>query len=292
MGKARKAKTRATAIAASHVVDMLAARHTKDVFVPECKDGPTHYANHRRMDAWAMSRSWVSPVITAYEVKVARSDFLADDKWLGYLRLCNCFYFVCGHGVCQASEVPSEAGLLVVSQTGSRLFCKRKAPYRDVAIPEALFRYVLMCRTTVRRAWQQQPESSQEYWQEWIANRRYDQQFGYQVGKGIRQVVDARITEVEAENRALTRKHAEYEDVRAFMKDHGVDKNAHFVADCLQRQWRRLAEAIPYELRARLLRVADGLNKANVEIAAIETRAKPQGVGDDATTHEMAGAEG
>lgn len=42
---------------ASDVVSLIAARHTNDVFVPECKDGPTWGGGAMRLDAWAMRKS-------------------------------------------------------------------------------------------------------------------------------------------------------------------------------------------------------------------------------------------
>lgn len=66
------------------VVELLRAKHSGDVFVEECKNGPTHSAGRGgmvRMDAWAMPRSWAHPAVSGYEVKISRSDFLGDDKW-------------------------------------------------------------------------------------------------------------------------------------------------------------------------------------------------------------------
>lgn len=48
-------------LAASEILKLLAIKHSGDVFVPECKDGPTHYVSHSRLDAWVMARSWSKP---------------------------------------------------------------------------------------------------------------------------------------------------------------------------------------------------------------------------------------
>ena len=70
---------------ASDLLALLAKKHSADVFVPECKTGGTWAGTHLRLDAWAMRRSWTHPTVWGYEIKVSRSDFLSDDKWVGYL---------------------------------------------------------------------------------------------------------------------------------------------------------------------------------------------------------------
>lgn len=79
---------------AKNILRLLEAKHSKDLLIPECKDGPTQsVSEHLRMDAWVMNRSWAHPCYTAYEIKVTRSDFLNDRKWRGYLPYCNEFFF-------------------------------------------------------------------------------------------------------------------------------------------------------------------------------------------------------
>ena len=65
---------------ARDIVDLLSTKHSKDLFIPECKDGPTWGASHLRLDAWALTRSWASPCSYGYEIKVSRSDWMQDDK--------------------------------------------------------------------------------------------------------------------------------------------------------------------------------------------------------------------
>ena len=63
------------------IKSLLAVRHAKDVFVEECKNGPTHNTKTLiKLDAWAMSRSWANPHTFGYEIKVSRSDFLSDPQ--------------------------------------------------------------------------------------------------------------------------------------------------------------------------------------------------------------------
>ena len=141
-------------IIAPMILDLLAAKHRGDVFVAECKTGPTTTANahHLRMDAWVMRRSWAHPDTTGYEIKVSRGDFLRDDKWPAYLKYCNRFYFVCPPNMIAVNEVPAGCGLMWASKNAAMLYTKIKAPRREVEIPENLWRYVLMCRASIQRA--------------------------------------------------------------------------------------------------------------------------------------------
>jgi len=60
---------------AKDIIKILSHKHRDDVFVTECKNGPSN-RGYLRLDAWVMARSWARPKVTGYEVKVSRSDFL------------------------------------------------------------------------------------------------------------------------------------------------------------------------------------------------------------------------
>lgn len=103
---------------AKQILDLIAAKHANDVFVPECKDGSTVFGSHFRLDAWAMNRSWANPMSTGYEIKVSRSDWLRDDKINAYADLCNRLYLVAPAGVIEPAEIPPFCGLLVPAYHG------------------------------------------------------------------------------------------------------------------------------------------------------------------------------
>ena len=137
-------------ISTSDILDLLRYKHREDVFVSECKDGPTWSGKgHHRMDAWTMKRKWTHPLTIAYEIKKSRSDFLRDNKWSAYLPCCNQLFFVCPNGLIQPQEVDERCGLMWVSETGRTLLTKRIAPNRDLVISENVYRYILMCRTQI-----------------------------------------------------------------------------------------------------------------------------------------------
>lgn len=204
-------------ITAPDVVKLLAQRHIEDVFVPECKNGPTQTGRHLRLDGWAMNKSWANATVWGYEVKVSRSDFLGDDKWRGYLPMCNQFYWVCPQGLIDQGEISTECGLIYVSSNGGRLFTKKKAPHRDVAIPEDVWRYILMCRAKIGAEDGSQREWSRTYWEKWLNDRNSDKDLGYRVSRAIR----SRVEDVERVNHRILRKMEEYDDIRRTLAELG-----------------------------------------------------------------------
>src|SRR5258706_16426649 len=62
-------RKRIQSLAAEQLLALLAEKHAADVFVPECKDGPSQGTQHFRMDAWAMLKSWSNPLTIGYEIK-------------------------------------------------------------------------------------------------------------------------------------------------------------------------------------------------------------------------------
>jgi hypothetical protein len=210
---------------ANHILGLLRARHTDDVFVAECKDGPTQsVASHSKLDAWVMPRSWSYPHLTGYEIKVSRADFLGDEKWRNYLPLCNYLYFAAAPGVIRASELPPAIGLMEASATGSRLFIKQKAQYREIHEPSSLYRYVLMCRTTIRGELNSAP-SQLAHWQEWLKQCDYEALTGHLVSKEIRQTMDNQIAKVTDENRRLREQNELYAKHREILRSLGLDEH-------------------------------------------------------------------
>ncbi len=210
---------------ADHIIKLLRARHADDVFVAECKDGPTQsVSNYSKLDAWVMPRSWSHPHLTGYEIKVSRADFLGDEKWRNYLPLCNYLYFAAAPGVIRASELPPSIGLMEASVTGSRLFIKQKAQYREIPEPSSLFRYVLMCRTTIKGECNGEP-SQLAHWQEWLKQCEYETLVGHTVSKKIRQTMVTQIAKVVDENRMLREQNELYAKHREILKSLGLDQN-------------------------------------------------------------------
>ena len=98
--------------------------------------------HHSRIDALAVKLSWTNFAIIGYEVKVARSDFLRDEKWRAYLPMCNQLYFAVAPGVCDPSEVPECCGLVTVTQSGNlrtvrKALARHRTAGRNVQVSNA-----------------------------------------------------------------------------------------------------------------------------------------------------------
>lgn len=240
------------------ILSLIKARHTNDVFVPECKGGPTWSSAHHRLDAWAMRRSWSRPLTWGYEIKVSRADFLGDNKWQAYLDYCNDFYFVCPAGVIRPEELPAEAGLLYVASTGRSLFTKKKAPSRQVTVPEELFRYVLMSRTQIKTEHYQEPDRSEriQKWKQWAAEKDEGRMIGYHV----RRLTAERIEKVNNENNRLRAENEALQLFKTRLCELGVNPKD-YVRDWQVRDvLKKLVNSIPQELSSSILQIRRNLD--------------------------------
>lgn len=210
-------------MSASALVAMLAARHADDVFVPECKDGPTQTRAHLRLDAWVLAKTW-SPITTiGYEVKVDRGDWRRDDKIHNYMPLCHLLYVVAPKGIVPADELPAGVGLMEPVGTGGRLQIKRKAARREIALPAELMVYVLMCRTKITRETGPLEDRGWRVRQleDWVKSKGERRELSYAVSQRIRDAFDAQ----ESKIREQERRHEELEAVRQRVAELGFDIN-------------------------------------------------------------------
>ena len=253
------------AVRAAEIIALLAVKHAADVFVPECKDGPT--GGHAQLDAWVMPRSWARPAITGYEVKISRTDFVRDVKWPRYLDACNLLYFACPYGLIAPEETPEGCGLMWVAKTGTRLYIKRKAPYREIPFPEHVARYVLMARSEVRRGGyygRQSPET----WRQWLSERQANRTLGREVGGKIRELYQENVERADAENRHLRAELDRLSEVRAWCDAHGVRLRSYD----LDRQLTALTDAIPPEVRGEVKAARKALEKLDDRLASLDER--------------------
>jgi len=248
---------------AKQVIELLKVKHKDDVFVPECKDGPTQETRHARLDAWVMNRSWAHPMVTGYEVKVSRTDFINDNKWHAYLPLCNCFYFVAPKGLIKLSELPQEIGLLEVATTGTLLRTVRKAQYRNVEIPESLYRYILMCRAKI--ADERCDHAVAEYWKRYVEGKSESAGIGAAASRKIREEyskMQQRVNDVE-------RQIAVYESHREALKAVGIDPDDRWDYKLKQRLDELKGPVKTWHLQAleRLVKDATSLQESLREVA-------------------------
>lgn len=89
-----------------------------------------------RPDVYTLMKSFVRPESTAYEVKVSRSDFLADvtsGKWQVYLKYAGAAFFACEAGLVSPKELPERCGLMVLKD--GRWRATKRATREPVNIP-------------------------------------------------------------------------------------------------------------------------------------------------------------
>ncbi len=138
-------------LSSEQIITLLTTKHEGDVFIAECKNGSTHMANHLRLDAWAMPKSWAPWTTIGYEVKVSRADFERDQKWPSYVAYCHQFSIVCPGGLIKVQDLPTGVGLLWVSANGERLHTKLRAERHEpdpVKLCQ-LLSYALMNRSRI-----------------------------------------------------------------------------------------------------------------------------------------------
>lgn len=198
-----KRRSAAGSISAKAVGALLREKHAKDVFVGECKDGPTWFGSHARLDAWAMLRTWSPPTTIGYEIKVSRSDWLKDQKIASYLPLCHRLYIVAPDGVVSDGELPEHAGMLRVTKGGGRLITVKKAPYRSIEWPGDLMAYVLMSRATIDAP---REPTNLDGWRRWLEQRAEERKIGHQVSAALKYKYATDVEVVRHENDSLKRR--------------------------------------------------------------------------------------
>ncbi len=211
----------------------------------ECKSGPT-YPGYLRLDGWAMKKSWASPMVSGYEIKVSRGDFLADTKYLEYAEYCNALYLVAPKGIIEPEELPEGVGYYQVASTGTRLYCKRKAVPRTDPIPEEIYRYILMARARIVSPYEQfNKESKSAFFSSWLEARKVDRELGARVSKTLSARIDQEIDLVRRENARLKHENEKFEELRMICKDLGVDPGHVWVDEFRRKLGQRLKGSKP-----------------------------------------------
>ena len=216
-------------ITSSTILKLLLKKHDKDICVSECKAGSSWSADKTpRFDLWTMKRSYTKPMTWIYEIKVSRQDFVKDDKWQSYLPYCTDFYFVAPCGIIDVSEIPEQSGLLLTSKTGNKLYCKKKAPHRNVTIPDSVFKYILMSRTEIVNSTYANNNSNsnsdkKQYWEQWLADKNENQRLGYNVSKKIRRLYDKNVDMVARNQNRIENEIKGLKEVKKILKELGFD---------------------------------------------------------------------
>ena len=233
-------------ISAASLLAALARRHSVDVFVPECKNGPTQTGSHRRLDAWVMLKTWSPVTMIGYEIKVSRADWRRDEKIADYMGLCNLLSIVAPKGVVPVEELPDGVGLLELAGKGdgARLITKRRAARREIAVPSSLLFYVLMCRTTID-AKGEDPEQRQKWradsLRDWASGKEDRMKLHY----AISQKIQDRFRESESARQAAEQRAADMQRIDDRIKELGFDPSQPIRAWEIEAKLRAFDAAIP-----------------------------------------------
>ena len=246
-------------ITANDILKLLDQKYPVEKFltVPECKIGSTWFKKMcSRFDIWVMARSWAHPRFIGCEIKVSRSDFLNDNKWQNYLPYCSEFYFASPPDIINPGEVPEQAGLMICTKNCKRLITKKKAPVRDIEIPNSILVYILMCRTRITA----DTTSKANLWECRLKEMRAEKQLGRDVAYHIRSLVDKQVKEVRGENAKLKRENKRLQFVKEVMSELGIENEVY-----MPRIKRNISEAlsgIPYDLPEYLREIKMNVGRA------------------------------
>lgn len=212
-------------ITVKKIIELLKIKHSLDLVIEECKTGATWYNfNCSRLDLIAIKRSWKHPNIYGYEIKTSRGDFINDEKWKSYISYCNSFYFVAPPGIIDKNELPPEAGLIITSKNGNKLFKKKNAPLRSIDKIENImnmFQYILICRSKIVKY--NKEMENREYWEKWLEEKDESKELGYKVSKKIKILVNERITKIRVKNEKLEKENERYKFIYDFLRENGFD---------------------------------------------------------------------
>jgi len=172
-------------LSAKDISDSLQARFEGEhLTFTEAKSGPS-VSGMRRMDFLAIKKTWSPVTIIAVEVKRSRSDFVRDQKWPEYLKVCNQFYWACPKGLIKKDEIDPRCGLIYINESTHKARTARKALYRDAPPDPNLLLYLLF--------WRMREPTKNEV----LERVRADMAESAEIGKTYRNFVSRKLTEAD-----------------------------------------------------------------------------------------------
>jgi predicted nucleic acid-binding protein len=250
-------------INASVIGKALARRHEGDFFLTEVKSGSTYHGTANRiLDAVALKKSWAHPRITGYEIKVSRSDFLRDEKYVSYLPLVHELYIATPAKLITKEEVPPEVGLIWYDHEKNKLSVVRRPPLRQIQMSADFLLYIIYSRIDGDRY----PFYSNKaaYYKAWVENKRSNAELGYNVkNKMLREIQRLEFVAHDANAAAdrATRRNEnareELDELKKVMYNYGMQP---YIDSRNSPKW--LNEALERPYAKEFDDVADALNRA------------------------------
>lgn len=117
-------------------------------------------------DVLRVNPSYTRFLISIYECKVSRSDFLSDlrsEKWKGYLQNCHTFSFVTLKGITDVQEIPENVGLILLNEKG--FYTRKVAKVINNEIPIETMMAIMFYKNKILRNLMHR---------HWMANNWYD----------------------------------------------------------------------------------------------------------------------
>lgn len=217
-----KPQTEKPKVTALDIKRALATYHKDDFFIAECKNGPTHMAGPEGlliMDGVAFGKTWTNPWIRIYEIKVSRSDFLADTKFYRYAEYGNELVLVCPKGLIQREELPESFGLMEFD--GRNLRYKRQPVRRKPFTPSPeMLMYVLMNRLDGDRDpfFSDRARAHQAY----VEGKKLSYETGRQIARRVREL-EHQLKERRDNLRNLEFYQSEFHALRQELRTLGID---------------------------------------------------------------------
>jgi len=234
-------------------------RAAGELFFTEVKCGP-QMAGTRRIDAVAVKPSWAKPCITAYEVKVSRSDFTGDDKWPEYLDYCHRFYFACPSGLIAPNELPNEVGLYWYDPHTGVLRRKRQASHRLTYRSAEMLYYLVIWRSDSER----HPffSSTREQIEAWLADRQerlvLARRFQSRLIEEARAAADLR-RENEVLRKELEEAQNRLQAISGVLRKFGVD--SYYTWDIENKLRRLIAEGVSTDVQTLVRRLQETIDQ-------------------------------
>ena len=220
---------------------LLAARHSGEVYIPECKMGAV---GSRTLDGWALLATWSPMTAIGYEIKVSRSDWLKDQKLEEYRAACHLFFVVAPKGIVAKPELPAGVGLLepIGAGTGQRLVMRVKAVRQEPEMSKLarLMAYALMWKRVGGDPEEPERARRARRWATWVAERGQYKAIAHDVRGRMRTMLrDALDGCARAERRA-----EELEEAARVLNEMGIRPGRWRVRDAIQQALRDQDEAL------------------------------------------------
>lgn len=242
----------------------LARKHDMDFFLTEVKNGSTYFPpadGMKILDGLAIKKSYTKPCFTGYEVKVSRSDFLRDAKFVTYTTLVNQLYVACPKGMIDKNELPDSVGLMYYDPGKKTITTRKKAIYRRIEYSVDMLLYIIYSRLDSDRV----PFFSdrKEYIRAYIADKEDGRELGGRLGTRMALEITGLKAEIESMRHFMDMRDT-YAAVVRVMQEHGImtwSRDPEYTAKALEKALDRKAPAEVENVRMKLEACVSTLKK-------------------------------